>query len=122
MPMAAVTQMTAAVVMPLITRWPCRITPAPRKPMPVTICAATRPESPVVVVKANDAMVNVADPRHTRESVRSPAGFSRRCRSPPTRRPQRIAAKARTVSSHGAGKWTRQLSHNQEKFVIPPSA
>ena len=41
-------QMSAAVVMPMTPS--CErlmMAPAPRKPMPATICAATRPESPV---------------------------------------------------------------------------
>ncbi len=42
----------AAVVIPLTMVRPCRMAPAPRNPIPVTICAATRPESPVVLVKA----------------------------------------------------------------------
>ena len=41
--------------------------------MPVTICAATRPESPVELVKAYPTMVNSAEPRHTSIMVRNPA-------------------------------------------------
>jgi hypothetical protein len=42
MPIAAASQSVAAVVSPR-TESPCRmIAPAPRKPMPVTICAAIR--------------------------------------------------------------------------------
>ena len=41
-PTAATAHMPAAVVSPRIRLRMCRIVPAPRKPMPVTICAATR--------------------------------------------------------------------------------
>jgi hypothetical protein len=78
--------------------------PAPRKPIPVTICAATRPESPVVVVNANEAIVKAADPRQTRMSVRKPAGFSCLSRSVPTTAPQITEVSANTTCSHGVGK------------------
>ncbi len=113
-PMDAETQMIAAVVAPLTRRRPCRMTPAPRKPIPVTICAATRPESPVVLVKANESIVKTAAPRQTRAIVRMPAGFSRRCRSPPMSMPHAMAAKARTGSTQGDDTCASQLPHNQE--------
>jgi hypothetical protein len=74
--MDAVSQMAAAVVMPLTLFPECRMAPAPRNPIPVTICAATRPESPVVDVNANEIIVKTVDPRHTRIRVRRPAGLS----------------------------------------------
>ena len=42
MPIAAVSQMVAAVVRPRIAPCRVRMMPAPRKPMPDTICEATR--------------------------------------------------------------------------------
>ena len=42
MPIAATAQMVAAVVSPRTRSLRRKIVPAPRKPMPVTICAATR--------------------------------------------------------------------------------
>ena len=69
---------------------------------------------PVVVVKANDIMVKTAEPRQTKDSVRRPAGFSRRCLSPPTSIPHTTAARARSGSTQNAGPWAYQLSHNQE--------
>ena len=96
----------------IITITPTRITPAPRKPMPVTICAATRPESPVVVVKTNETIVKVAEPKQTSTSVRRPAGFSLRSRSVPTSAPHSTATSASTIGaaglpSRGHQSWTR---------------
>ena len=86
--------------------------------MPVTICAATRPESPVVVVKANEVMVKTAEPRQTSVMVRRPAGFSRRCRSSPRNAPHRMANRVRAISTKGLGRRPHKLSHNQEIFII----
>ena len=110
MPIAAVIHTAAAVVIPLTSRPPCTIAPAPRKPTPVTICAATRPESPCGVVKTKDTIVYTAAPRQTRMSVRSPAGLSCRSRSVPITAPQAMAANASTICSHGAGSCHRRLS------------
>ncbi len=81
--------------------------------MPVTICAATRPESPVVVEKAKEAIVKTADPRQTKIIVRNPAGFSRRCRSPPTTAPQTTDTSASTTESHGEEINNRQFSKSR---------
>ena len=75
MPMAAVAQIVAAVVSPYMVTPLRRIVPAPRKPAPVTIWAATLDRSGVSNPKA-DIIVNIAEPRHTNDSVRSPAGLS----------------------------------------------
>ena len=48
MPTAAANQMVAAVVRPRTVDGVRQIVPAPRKPMPVTICAATRAGSRTV--------------------------------------------------------------------------
>ncbi len=42
MPMAALSQTVAAVVRPRTVSLLTKMTPAPRKPIPETICAATR--------------------------------------------------------------------------------
>ena len=55
---------------------------APRKPMPVTICAATRAGSPTSNPKA-DMRVKSAAPIATNDRVRSPAGLSACLRSYP---------------------------------------
>src|ERR1700720_4514732 len=52
MPMAPTNQMVAAVVTPCMLVLPLSSTPPPRKPTPVTICAATRPDSAAERVKA----------------------------------------------------------------------
>ncbi len=52
MPMAAVAQMVAAVVNPEMVTPLLRMVPAPRKPTPVTIWAATRDWSAVSNPKA----------------------------------------------------------------------
>jgi hypothetical protein len=51
------------------------IAPAPRKPMPVTICAAMRPGSPVGPDISIDISVNSAAPTVMRMLVRSPASL-----------------------------------------------
>jgi hypothetical protein len=62
MPMAAFTQMVAAVVMPC-TLSPLRmIAPAPRNPMPVTICAAMRSGMPLTAPIRREIVVKSADP------------------------------------------------------------
>src|ERR1700736_6668837 len=88
-------------------------TPAPRKPIPVTICAATRPASPVLLVNAYPTIVNAQEPRATSAMVRKPAGFSLRSLSLPTQAPQRTANTASAIGAHGLGKRTRQFSINQ---------
>ena len=116
----------AAVVMPLTLLRECRMAPAPRNPMPVTICAATRPESPVVVTKAKETMVNTAEPRHTRLRVRRPAGLSCRSRSRPMMAPQATATIASRTSSQGEGSSLRKLRVIQftagASLRLPPRA
>ena len=78
-PIAAVAHRLAAVVRPRIEAPSLMIAPAPRKPMPDTIWAATRDGSMAAVVvgwKAKiDSSVKIADPRATRRCVRIPAGW-----------------------------------------------
>ena len=53
-PMAALTQTVAAVVRPWMPARVRMIAPAPRNPIPVTICAATRDGSPAAMVNSTD--------------------------------------------------------------------
>src|SRR3954451_8990188 len=100
MPIAAVSQSVAAVVSPR-TEKPWRmIAPAPRKPIPVTICAATRVGS--TFAESNPyapAIVNSAAPTATRRCVRSPASRSRNSRSSPTEPPRTPASAIRSRAS-----------------------
>ena len=75
MPMAGVAQIVAAVVGPDIVTSFRRIVPVPGKPAPVTIWAAALDRSTVSNPKAA-IVVNIAEPKHTNDSVRSPAGLS----------------------------------------------
>src|SRR5438132_587706 len=110
MPIAAATQSVAAVVSPRTERPWRMIAPAPRKPMPVTICAAIRvgsarmtwsplsrkPEKPYA-----DTIVNRAEPTQTRMCVRSPASRSRSSRSKPIAPPSPAATASRArLSAH----------------------
>ena len=67
--------MVAAVVSPEMLVPLRRVVPAPKNPTPVTIWAATLDWSAVSNPKA-EIIVNIAEPRHTNDSVRSPAGLS----------------------------------------------
>src|SRR3954470_16636680 len=105
--MAAVSQSVAAVVSPR-TESPCRmIAPAPRKPIPVTICAAMRVGSARTTDCPDErnewkpyapTIVNSADPSATSRCVRRPASRSRSSRSTPMM-PPRAAASARRRSA-----------------------
>ena len=75
MPMAAVAQIVTAVVSPDMITPLRRIVTATRKPTPVTVWAATLDWSTVSNPKA-EIVVNIAEPKHTNDSVRSPAGLS----------------------------------------------
>src|SRR5438132_542425 len=110
MPIAAATQSVAAVVSPRTERPWRMIAPAPRKPMPVTICAAIRvgsarmtwsplsrkPRKPYA-----ETIVNSAEPTQTRMCVRSPASRSRSSRSKPIAPPSPAATASRArLSAH----------------------
>ena len=75
MPIAAVAQMVAAVVSLDMVTPLRRIVPAPKKPTPVTIWAATLDWSAVSNPKA-EIMVNKSEPRATNYKVLRPAGLS----------------------------------------------
>src|SRR5579884_702404 len=109
MPIAATSQRLAAVVRPRIVNPWRKMTPAPRKPMPVTICAATRDGSKLTTLPpwpkkpANPyapTSVKSAAPAETSMCVRSPAAFSSSSRSRPMTAPRSAAtASRRSVSS-----------------------
>src|SRR5689334_16254120 len=108
MPIAATTQSAAAVVSPLTVKPWRMIAPAPRKPIPVTICAAIRVGSartmfPPPTRKSRKAyaetIVNSAEPIATSMCVRKPASCSRSSRSIPTAPPSAAAITIRSVAS-----------------------
>src|SRR5690625_2637776 len=88
-PTAAVTQILAAVVRPTTMLRRVKITPAPRNPIPLTICAAIRDgsrraSSPSTALKPDaDTNVKTAEPHPTRTWVRNPALFCLNWRSIP---------------------------------------
>lgn len=81
-PTAAVAQIDAAVVRPDTLFCRTKISPAPRKPIPETICAAIRDGSKVmpslvtVLKPYAETSVKTADPTPTRVCVRIPALLS----------------------------------------------
>src|SRR5436190_390658 len=100
MPIAATTQSVAAVVSPRTDNPWRMIAPAPRKPIPVTICAAIRVGSarttfPPLTRNSRkpyaEAIVNSAEPTETSMCVRKPAYRSRSSRSRPAAQPSAAA-------------------------------
>ena len=88
MPIPAVAQTPAAVVRPLMVWLRTKIMPAPRKPTPVTICAAIREGSsatPLRVVTSEKPYLETtmmsAAASATIRCVRIPASFRRLLRS-----------------------------------------
>src|SRR6266540_2482013 len=77
------------------------IAPAPRKPMPVTICAAIRVGStPEKSLKPYaPTIVNRQAPSETSRCVRTPASRSRSSRSTPTDAPSAAAIASRPTAS-----------------------
>lgn len=96
-PMPETNQIVEAVVMPVTFKPVLRMTPAPRKPTPVTICAEILPGSTVAGAPAMccqdriDARVNSAEPEQMKMFVLSPAGLPAHSLSRPTRAPQTVA-------------------------------
>src|SRR5467141_2566719 len=83
-PIAATTQMVAAVVKPLTSDPVRRMAPAPRKPTPVTICAAMRVGSTrLPKMGSRPTVVNRHAPTPTSAIVRMPAGWPWYSRSEP---------------------------------------
>src|SRR5439155_15165801 len=81
------------------------IAPAPRKPIPVTVCAATRVGSMLLPCVRRSwkpyapAIVNSAEPSETSRWVRKPASRSRSSRSIPTAPPSAAASASRNRAS-----------------------
>jgi hypothetical protein len=84
------------------------IAPAPRKPIPVTICAATRDGSARTTLPPwarkswnpyAKVIVNSAEPTETSMWVRRPASRSRNSRSIPIRPPKTAASTSRRRAS-----------------------
>src|SRR5436190_1814167 len=83
--------MVAALVRPTTAPRACRIVPAPMKPTPVTICAATRVGSEFPEAIVIDSLVYKTEPMQIRMFVRRPAGFPPSSRSSPMAPPNRVA-------------------------------
>src|SRR5437764_12621155 len=100
--MAAVIHKVAAVVRPRTERPWRMIAPAPRKPIPLTICAAilvgsTLPSKPLNPYA--ETSVKRAAPTETTRCVRSPACRSRSSRSSPIAPPSAAATNKRSSTS-----------------------
>src|SRR5689334_1673023 len=107
MPIAATSHSEAAVVSPRTERPWRMIAPAPRKPIPLTICAAMRvgstlPSKPLKPYA--ETSVKSAAPTETTRCVRSPAWRSRSSRSRPIAPPS-AAATNRRSSTSGQPMW-----------------
>ena len=82
MPIEAANHMLAAVVRFFIfSLLPFRIIPAPKKPMPLTTCAAIRAGELGSIW--TESAVNIIEPPMTKECVLMPAGLPRNSRSMP---------------------------------------
>src|SRR4051812_23101058 len=127
MPIAATSQSVAAVVRPRIENPWRMIAPAPRKPMPLTTCAAIRvgsartTASPLVrnsVKPYAETIVKSAEPTETSRCVRRPASRSRSSRSSPIAPPSSAAVPSRSITpvqcsvgiakTRGLCKWCRR--------------
>jgi len=88
----------------------------PRKPIPVTTCAAMRPGSPGcpgrrLEATCPDSHMNSIEPRQIRMLVRKPAGFFLISRSTPMRPPHAIARNALGRNSLATGQSSRAKSN-----------
>src|SRR5581483_1727732 len=126
MPIAPTTHSVAAVVNPRTDSPSRMIAPAPRKPMPVTICAAIRVGSvrttlPPLVRKSwkpyAETIVKSAAPSETRRCVRTPASRSRISRSTPTAAP-RPAARSRRTSASRPPRDGRLLARSIDRVLL----
>ena len=97
--MAATTQMVAALVRPVTAPRVWRMVPAPMKPTPARIWAATRPGSPLSAAMRMDSTVKSVAPMLMRMLVRRPAGFPFSSRSRPMAPPSTTARTSWTSSS-----------------------
>src|SRR6516165_10564199 len=99
--MAAEHQRVAAVLRPRTFKPSRKITPAPRKPMPETTCAATRVGLDSSGTSASNT-TKLAAPSATNVLVRSPAKRWRHWRSNPITDPKNTAA-ARLIAACSTG-------------------
>src|SRR5881394_4031028 len=103
--MAATTQIVAALVRPTTAPRAWRIVPAPMKPTPVTICAATRVVSvpaaspPLADSIESERCVYSTEPMQIRMLVRSPAGLPPSSRSRPMAPASNVARPICSISS-----------------------
>ena len=98
MPMAATTQMVAALVRPETEPRMCRMVPAPMKPTPVMTLAAMR-SGLAWPPMSSERCVNRAAPTQIRMLVRSPAGLPFISRSMPMAPPSTAASASCSSSS-----------------------
>src|SRR5436190_698481 len=127
MPMAATTQIVAALVRPTTAPRACRIVPAPMKPTPVTICAATRVvsvqagiEPPGPRSMAIERWVYSTDPTQIRMFVRSPAGLPPSSRSSPIAPPSSVARPSCNIKSRrkiSIARWNTSLMEESHPFA-----
>src|ERR1051325_5905438 len=126
MPIAATTQMVAALVSPTTAPRAWRIVPAPMKPTPVTIWAATRVVSvpggidpPPADSIASDRWVYSTEPTQIRMLVRSPAGLPPISRSRPIAPPSSVARPSCSIkSSRKISTMRPRTSATQESHAI----
>src|SRR5580693_187297 len=90
-PIAAEHQIVAAVFRPCTYTPSLKITPAPRNPIPETICPAMRACESRLLVSAAAEMTKAAAPAATKAFVRVPATRWWNCRSRPTAAPTKRA-------------------------------
>src|ERR1051325_10513489 len=126
MPIAATTQMVAALVSPTTAPRAWRIVPAPMKPTPGTIWAATRVVSvpgeidpPPADSIASDRWVYSTEPTQIRMLVRSPAGLPPISRSRPIAPPSSVARPSCSIkSSRKISTMRPRTSATQESHAI----
>src|SRR5216683_551514 len=112
--MAATTQIVAALVNPTTAPRAWRMVPAPMKPTPVTICAATRVVSvpggiapaPALII-ASERCVYSTEPMQIKMLVLSPAGFPPSSRSRPMAPPSSVARPSCNIRSRRKISMTR---------------
>ena len=106
-PTAAVPHIPAAVVSPRMELPFLKMTPAPRKEMPLTTWAAMRagsaPRRPSMVTQSRkaylDTIMNSAEVQAMMQWVRMPASLRRLLRSSPTRAPRAADSSSRIRNS-----------------------
>ena len=103
-PTAAADQRVAAAVNPDTRPRSLIMAPAPRKPMPLTTCAAMRVRSAPSVANW-ESNPNTHDPTHTAAKVRTPAAGRSCLRSQPMKPPRRRAISARKAKVNSSSQF-----------------